>query len=66
MFTASQVIDRLQLVPLTIEGGYFRETYRAPLRFMPHALPPEYGHERCASTAIYYLLRPTPSPPSIA
>lgn len=58
MLTAQQVIDRLQLVPLTIEGGYFRETYRAPLRFMPHALPPEYGHERSASTAIYYLLTP--------
>lgn len=58
MLTAQQVIDRLQLVPLTIEGGYFRETYRAPLRYMPHALPPEYGHERSASTAIYYLLAP--------
>ncbi|MGD9634388.1 MAG: cupin domain-containing protein [Pirellulales bacterium] len=58
MLTAQQVIDRLQLVPLTIEGGYFRETYRAPLRFMSHALPPEYGHERNASTAIYYLLTP--------
>jgi len=58
MLTAEQVIGRLQLVPLTIEGGYFRETYRSPLRFMPHALPPEYGHERSASTAIYYLLTP--------
>ena len=58
MLTAQQVIERLGLVPLTIEGGYFRETYRAPLRFMPQALPPEYGHERSASTAIYYLLTP--------
>jgi predicted cupin superfamily sugar epimerase len=58
MLTAQEVIARLQLVPLTIEGGYFRETYRAPLRFMPHALPPEYGGERNASTAIYYLLTP--------
>ncbi len=58
MLTAQEVIDRLQLVPLTIEGGYFRETYRASLRFMEHALPPEYGSERCASTAIYYLLTP--------
>jgi len=58
MLTAQEVIDRLRLVPHDREGGYFRETYRAPLRFMPHALPPEYGHERCASTAIYYLLTP--------
>lgn len=58
MLTAQEVIDRLRLVPLTIEGGYFRETYRAPLRFMPQALPTEYGGERCASTAIYYLLTP--------
>lgn len=58
MLTAQHVIDRFQLAPLTIEGGYFRETYRAPLRFMPHALPPEYGGERNASTAIYYLLTP--------
>ena len=58
MLTAQEVIDRLQLVPLTIEGGYFRESYRAPLRFMPHELPPDYGGERSASTAIYYLLTP--------
>ena len=58
MLTAQEVIDRLQLVPLTIEGGYFRETYRSPLRHMGHALPAEYGGERNASTAIYYLLTP--------
>ena len=58
MLTAQEVIDRLQLTPLTIEGGYFRETHRSPLRFMPHSLPPEYGGERCASTAIYYFLSP--------
>ncbi len=58
MLTAQEVIDRLQLVPLTIEGGHFRETYRSPLRHMGHALPAEYGGERNASTAIYYLLKP--------
>jgi predicted cupin superfamily sugar epimerase len=58
MLTAQEVIDRLRLVPLTIEGGYFRETYRSPLRHMEHALPAEYGGERNASTAIYYLLTP--------
>ena len=58
MLTAQDVIDRLRLVPLTIEGGYFRETFRAPLRFIAGALPAEYGGERNASTAIYYLLTP--------
>jgi predicted cupin superfamily sugar epimerase len=58
MLTAQQIIDRLELVPLTVEGGYFRETYRSPLRHMGHALPAEYGGERHASTAIYYLLTP--------
>ncbi len=58
MLTAQEIIHRLQLLPLTIEGGYFRETYRSPLRHGPHALPPEYGGERNASTAIYYLLTP--------
>ena len=55
-FTAQEVIDRLQLLPLPTEGGYFRETYRSPLRHLGHALPAEYGGERNASTAIYYLL----------
>lgn len=57
MLTAQQVIDRLQLLPHP-EGGYFRETYRASLRHMEHALPSEYGGERSAATAIYYLLTP--------
>jgi predicted cupin superfamily sugar epimerase len=58
MLPAQEVIDRLELQPHVMEGGYFRETYRSPLRHMEHALPPEYGGERNASTAIYYLLSP--------
>lgn len=58
MLTADQVIERLQLVPLTIEGGYFRETYRAPLQLRADSLPSTYGGDRNASTAIYYLLTP--------
>lgn len=57
MLTAQQVIDRLRLLPHP-EGGYFRETYRASLRHMEHALPSEYGGERSAATAIFYLLTP--------
>jgi predicted cupin superfamily sugar epimerase len=58
MPTAQEIIDRFNLVPLTIEGGYFRETYRAPLMISATALPTEYGGDRYASTAIYYLLTP--------
>jgi predicted cupin superfamily sugar epimerase len=58
MLTAEQIIDRLQLVPLTIEGGYFRETYRSDLTVPKHALPPAHDGDRYVSTAIYYLLTP--------
>ncbi len=58
MLTAQQVIDRLGLEPHVAEGGYFRETYRSPLRHLAQSLPSEYGGERNASTAIYYFLTP--------
>jgi uncharacterized protein len=58
MLTAEQITERLKLVPLTIEGGYYRETYRAPLTVPRDALPNEYGGDRNVSTAIYYLLTP--------
>jgi predicted cupin superfamily sugar epimerase len=56
MLTALQVIERLQLEPLTIEGGFFRETYRSTLQVPVAALPSDYVDERNVSTAIYYLL----------
>ena len=58
MTTAEQIIEQLKLVPLAIEGGYFRETYRATLRLPGDALPAKYNGDRSASTAIYYLLTP--------
>jgi uncharacterized protein len=58
MLRALQIINRLGLVPLTIEGGYFRETYRASLLVPRAGLPNEYTGDRSASTAIYYLLTP--------
>ena len=58
MHTAHEIVARLHLVPLTIEGGYFRETYRAPLMIAANALPGEYTSDRNASTCIYYLLTP--------
>jgi predicted cupin superfamily sugar epimerase len=50
--TADEVIRLLHLQPHPVEGGYFRETYRAA------ATVPAHGGERNVSTAIYYLLKP--------
>ena len=55
---AREIIDRLKLEPLPIEGGYFRETYRSTERLPAGVLPPRYGGERCFCTAIFYLLTP--------
>ncbi len=58
MPTAQQIINRLGLVPLTIEGGYFRETYRSTLTLPAESLPADYASNRHAATCIYYLLTP--------
>lgn len=50
--TAQEWIDLLELEPHP-EGGFYRETYRAPLE----VAPPSHPGPRAASTAIYYLLR---------
>lgn len=50
--TAEDVIRLLQLQPHPVEGGFFRETYRAA------ATIPTHGGSRHVSTAIYYLLKP--------
>jgi predicted cupin superfamily sugar epimerase len=54
MESAQQWIERLQLEPHP-EGGYYRQTYRAPL-LLPHSALPGRGGDRAASTAIYFLL----------
>lgn len=48
--TADDVIALLDLKPLPVEGGYFRETYRSADR-----LP---SKDKALATAIYYLLTP--------
>ncbi len=48
--TADEVVRHLQLQPLTIEGGLFRELYRA-------AAPAATAAPRCCATIVYYLLR---------
>lgn len=59
MPTAEQLIAALGLKPLPVEGGYYRETYRAGLRLPASLLPAPYPSDRDAATAIYYLLTPT-------
>jgi predicted cupin superfamily sugar epimerase len=49
---AEETVRRLGLLPHP-EGGFYRETFRSPLRVQ---LPD--GRERSASTAIHYLLPP--------
>lgn len=56
--TADEVIRLLQLTPLELEGGFFRETYRS--RWMipgEHLLEGMQG-QRSIGTAIYYLITP--------
>src|SRR5439155_13584464 len=49
VMTANEIIELLQLQPLPLEGGYYRETYRSAQR-LPGG--------KSAATAIYYLLTP--------
>lgn len=55
--SVNDIIERLQLIAHPCEGGYFRETYRSLLQLPSASLPSDYAGGRCASTAIYYLLR---------
>jgi uncharacterized protein len=54
MEAAQQWIDHLNLEPHP-EGGWYRQSYRAPLT-LPHSALPGYPGDRAASTAIYFLL----------
>jgi predicted cupin superfamily sugar epimerase len=58
MSLAEEIIRCLNLQPHPKEGGFFRETYRSADCFPTAALPDRYPSERCAGTAIYYLLTP--------
>ena len=55
---ADELIARLGLKPLPMEGGYFAETYRSEDVIPASALDPRYGRPKALSTAIYYLLTP--------
>ncbi len=58
MLTAEELMACLDLRPLPLEGGYYRETYRSAEQIPATALPARYGTDKAASTAIYYLLTP--------
>jgi predicted cupin superfamily sugar epimerase len=58
--TAADLIRALDLVPLPIEGGYYRETWRAADVVPSRVLPVRYAGDRAAGTAIYYLLTDEP------
>jgi len=56
--TADEVKDLLQLEPLTIEGGFFRETYRSRVSVPQEYLPQDRHGPRSIGTAIYFMLTP--------
>jgi len=54
--TVEEVIQLLRLEPLPVEGGYYRQTYRADETLDTSRLPERYGGPRAYGGAIYYLL----------
>jgi uncharacterized protein len=54
-----RIIELLELKPLDMEGGYYRETYRSADTIPKSCLPDRYGSPKSFSTAIYYLITPT-------
>ncbi len=60
MLTAEQIIEHLELEPLPVEGGQYRQTYVASDDIAAAALPKRYGRAKPLCTAIYYLLTDQP------
>ena len=58
MTTPEEIISQLNLKPLPVEGGFYRETYRSPEVLKHEALPDRYQDSRPLCTAIYYLITP--------
>jgi len=56
--TADEIKNLLQLAPLPIEGGFYRETYRSRWTVSAEYLPEGIRGSRSIGTAIYYLLTP--------
>jgi uncharacterized protein len=56
-FTATEVIEKLNLQPLSIEGGFFRQTYKNSSASIPaRHFGIDSNSGRQISTAIYYLI----------
>lgn len=55
-----ELIAALDLEPLPVEGGLFRQTYVADESLPAAALPTRYGADKPLSTLIYYLLTDDP------
>ena len=58
IMTAEDVIRLMQLTPLELEGGFFRETYRSRWMIPRDRLPEGISGARSIGTAIYYLVTP--------
>lgn len=56
--TADEVRQLLQLTPLELEGGFFRETYRSRWQVSAEYLPKATSGPRSIGTAIYYMVTP--------
>ena len=52
------VIEKLQLIPHQVEGGYFRQTYKAQEKTLNAFLPERFDGDRAFSTCIYYVIPP--------
>ena len=58
--TPKQLIELLELEPLPVEGGLFRQTYCSAETIPQAALPARYRGGKPFATAIYYLLTSDP------
>jgi predicted cupin superfamily sugar epimerase len=56
--TAEEVKQLLQLTPLELEGGFFREIYRSRWQVASEYLPEGTRSSRSIGTAIYYMVTP--------
>jgi predicted cupin superfamily sugar epimerase len=54
--TAEEVVKALNLQPLSIEGGYFRECFVASEKYLHRHLPPRFDGDRYFGGAIYFLI----------
>ena len=60
MLTPEQLIELLELEPLPVEGGMFRQTYCSAETIPQAGLPARYRGDKPFATAIYYLLTSDP------